>query len=211
MSQQPNLTSDQQKLDAVWNEHLRSEFEAHSADQTLATMVENPMVKLVPVMLGGDGKEGVHEFYSRCFLRQIPPDAVIVPVSRTIGQGRLVEEIVFRFTHTIQMDWVLPGITPTGKRVEMAMLIVVQFDGDKMVQEHIYWDQASVLVQIGLLLPARLPVVGAEGARSVLDRSIPLNALLNRASGAVAASRLPAKRSAIGEVFRGLTNQRTRA
>ena len=42
------------KLDAVWNEHLRSEFEAHSANETLSAMVENPTVKLMPVMLGGD-------------------------------------------------------------------------------------------------------------------------------------------------------------
>jgi carboxymethylenebutenolidase len=105
----------------------------------------------------------------------------MVPVSRTIGQGRLVEEMVFRFTHTIPMDWMLPGIPPTGKRVEIAMLVVVQFEGNKLAHEHLYWDQASVLVQLGLLKPAGLPVVGAEGARSVLDRSIRLNELLNRA------------------------------
>jgi carboxymethylenebutenolidase len=105
----------------------------------------------------------------------------MVPVSRTIGQGRLVEEMVFRFTHTIPMDWMLPGIPPTGKRVEIALLVVVQFDGDKLAHEHLYWDQASVLVQLGLLQPAGLPIVGAEGARSVLDRSIPLNELLRRA------------------------------
>jgi carboxymethylenebutenolidase len=79
------------------------------------------------------------------------------------------------------MDWMLPGIQPTGKRVEVAMLAVVQFEGDKLAHEHLYWDQASVLVQLGLLQRAGLPVVGAEGARSVLDRKIPLNELLYRA------------------------------
>jgi len=105
----------------------------------------------------------------------------MVPVSRTIGQGRLVEEMVFQFTHTIPMDWMLPGVQPTGKRVEVAMLVVVQFEGDKLAHEHLYWDQASVLVQLGLLPRAGLPVVGAEAARSVLDRRIPLNELLYRA------------------------------
>jgi len=105
----------------------------------------------------------------------------MVPVSRTVGQGRLVDEIVVRFTHAIPMDWMLPGIPPTGKRVEVALVVVVQFDGDKMAREHIYWDQASVLVQLGLLKPGGLPVVGAEGARSVLDRSIRLNELIHRA------------------------------
>ena len=102
-------------------------------------------------------------------------------MSRTIGQGRLVEEMVFPFTHTIPMDWILPGIPPTGKRVEIAMLVVVQFNGDKLVHEHLYWGQASVLVQVGLLQPECLRVVGAEGARSVLDRSIRLNDLIRRA------------------------------
>ena len=144
-------------------------------------MVANPRINQVPVMIGGDGKEEVHEFYAKYFLPQIPPDTEIVPVSRTIGQGRLVDEIVVRFTHTIPMDWLLPGIPPTGKRVEVGLVVVVQFDGDKMAHEHLYWDQASVLVQLGLLQPGGLPVVGAEGARSVLDRRIRLNELIHRA------------------------------
>jgi carboxymethylenebutenolidase len=144
-------------------------------------MVANPLVNQVPVMIGGDGREELYEFYAKYFLPQIPPDMEMVPVSRTIGQGRLVDEMVARFTHTIPMDFMLPGIPPTGKRVEVALVVVVQFDGDKLAHEHLYWDQASVLVQLGLLQPGGLPVVGAEGARSVLDRSIRLNALIHRA------------------------------
>src|SRR6266481_7067855 len=181
MSQQTVLTTDEKKLNDAWEEHLRTEFNAHSADDAIATMVANPRINAVPAMVGGDGEEELHHFYAKHFLSQIPADTQMVPVSRTIGQGRLVEEMVFRFTHTIPMDWMLPGIQPTGKRVEIAMLIVVQFDGDKLAHEHLYWDQASVLVQLGLLQPERLPVVGAEGARSLLDRSIPLNELLRRA------------------------------
>ena len=181
MTKQPALTADEQKFNDIWNEHLRAEFSAHSADETLATMVANPRINQVPVMIGGDGKEEVYEFYDKYFLPQIPPDTEVIPVSRTIGQGRLVDEIVVRFTHTIPMDWMLPGIPPTGKRVEVGLVVVVQFDGDKMAHEHIYWDQASVLVQLGLLQSGGLPVVGAESARSVLDRSIRLNELIRRA------------------------------
>jgi carboxymethylenebutenolidase len=180
MSQQPTLTADQQLLNDAWEEHLRTAFSAHSADAAIATMVANPLVNQVPVLIGGNGKEELYEFYAKYFLPQIPPDTEMVPVSRTIGQGRLVEEMVVRFTHTIPMDWMLPGIPPTGKRVEVAMLVVVQFDGDKLAHEHLYWDQASVLVQLGLLQREGLPVVGAEGARSVLDRSLPLNELLRQ-------------------------------
>jgi len=181
LPQQPALTAVEQKLKDVWNEHLRAEFHAHSVDETVATMVANPLINQVPVMIGGYGREEVHEFYAKYFLPQIPPDIEIVPVSRTIGQARLVDEIVIRFTHTISMDWMLPGLAPTGKRVEVAVVVVVQFDGDKMVHEHLYWDQASVLVQLGLLDRGGLPVVGAEGARSLLDRSIRLNTLIDGA------------------------------
>jgi len=181
MPQEPALTVAEQKLDDVWTEHLRAEFSSHSPDETIVTMSTNPRINQVPVMIGGNGRDEVYEFYTRYFLSQIPPDAEMELVSRTIGQGRLVYEMIFRFTHTISMDWMLPGIPPTGKRVEIAMVVVVQFDGDKMAHEHLYWDQASVLVQLGLLQPGGLPVVGAEGARSVLDRSIPLNALIHRA------------------------------
>jgi len=107
-------------------------------------------------------------------------------VSRTIGQDQVVDELIAKFTHTIPMDVMLPGIPPTGKHVEIAFVVVAQFDGDKLAHEHLYWDQASVLVQLGLLDPASLPVVGVEGTRSVLDRSIRLNALIHRAKSASA-------------------------
>jgi carboxymethylenebutenolidase len=175
------VSAKEQKLNDLWDEHLRAEFDAHSANEVLATMVENPHVNAVPVVMGGNGKEAVYQFYAKYFLPQIPPDAEMLPVSRTIGQGRLVEEMIFRFTHSIRMDWILPGVPPTGERVEIAMLVVVQFDGDRLAHEHVYWDQASVLVQVGLLQPKGLPVVGAEGARSLLDKRMRLNELLHRA------------------------------
>jgi carboxymethylenebutenolidase len=181
MSQKPVLKADEQTFNDVWLEHLRAEFKANSPDEAIATMTANPRVNQIPVMIGGNGREELYEFYARYFLPQIPPDTEMIPVSRTTGQGRVVEEMVFRFTHTIPMDWMLPGILPTGKRVEVGMVVVVQFDGDKMAHEHLYWDQASVLAQLGLLEPGDLPVVGAEGAQSVLDRSIPLNKLIHRA------------------------------
>jgi carboxymethylenebutenolidase len=181
MSQQQALTAEQQKLNDLWEEHIRAEFSAHAADDAIATMTADPIVNQVPVLIGGSGRKQVYEFYKKYFLSQIPPDLEMIPISRTIGPNRVVDEMVLRFTHTIPMDFMLPGIAPTGKRVELAFVVVVQFEGDKLAHEHLYWDQASVLVQLGLLDRAGLPVVGAEGAQSVLDRSIPLNGLIHRA------------------------------
>ena len=193
MAQRPALTAAEQLRNDAWEEHLRRAFSAHSANAAIATMVAHPLVNQVPVMIGGNGKAELHKFYATYFLPQIPPDTEMVPVSRTIGQGRLVDEMVCRFTHTIPMEWMVPGIPPTGKRVEVAMLAVVQFDGDKLAHAHLYWDQVSVLVQLGLLQRAGLPGGGVAGARSVLDRSRPLNALLRpclaaRGEGTVEAS-----------------------
>jgi carboxymethylenebutenolidase len=148
MPKQYVLTAEEQKLNDLWEKHVRTEFDAHSADNAVGTMVANPLVKLIPVMTGGDGKNEVHQFYAEHFVSQIPADTEIVNVSRTIGQERLVEEMVCRYTHSVEMDWMLPGIAPTGKRVELALLLVVQFDGDKLAHEHAYWDQASVLVAL---------------------------------------------------------------
>jgi carboxymethylenebutenolidase len=181
MLRQQALTAEQQKLNDLWEEHIRAEFSAHAPDEAIATMNANPIVNQVPVLIGGSGRTQVHEFYQKYFLHQIPADTEMIPVSRTIGHDRVVDEMVVRFTHSIPMDFILPGIPPTGKRVEMALVVVVQFDGDKLAHEHLYWDQASVLVQLGLIDSADLPVVGAEGARSVLDPTIPLNGLIHRA------------------------------
>ena len=179
----PTDSPTNQSLGDAWDKHLGAEFAAHDADATIATMTGTPRVNHIPVMTGGDGKPQLHQFYAKFFLPQMPPDIAITPVSRTIGQGRVVDELNITFTHTLPMIWMLPGIPPTGKRVEVALVVVAQFEGTKLAHEHLYWDQASVLVQLGLIDPATLPVVGVEGTRSVLDRSLPLNLLIERAGG----------------------------
>ena len=168
-------------LSGAWDQHLASEFEARSADQALATMSADPHVNHVPLMIGGRGRTELHDFYANHFLNQIPPDIEMVRVSRTVGQGRVVDEMIMRFTHTVRLDWVLPGIAPTGKRVEIPFVVIVQFEGDKVAHEHLYWDQASVLVQVGLL-DRTLPVRGGEIAAQVLDPTQPMNELIRRAS-----------------------------
>src|SRR5262245_56595210 len=167
-------------LSSAWDQHLASEFAARSADQALATMTAEPHVNIVPLMIGARGREELHDFYANHFLSQIPPDMEMVTVSRTIGQGRVVEELVARFTHSIRMDWLLPGIEPTGERVEFPFVVIVQFEGDKLAHEHLYWDQASVLVQVGLL-DRTLPVRGGETAAQVLNPTQPMNELIHRA------------------------------
>jgi carboxymethylenebutenolidase len=170
----------EEKLSNAWDQHIASEFAAKSPAQAIATMTANPYVNEVALMIGGRGREEVFDFYQNHFLSQIPEDTEIVPVSRTIGQGRVVDELVLRFTHSIGLDWLLPGIPPTGKRVEIPMVVIVQFEGDKLAHEHLYWDQASVLVQVGLL-DRSLPVRGGEIAAQVIDPTQPMNEIIHRA------------------------------
>jgi carboxymethylenebutenolidase len=175
------LTPEQQSLADLWDEHVRDEFATKDTFATLDTMVPDAYVNHIPVLTGGLGREQLHEFYSKHFIPKMPPDTEISPISRTIGSERLVDEMIVRFTHTIEMDWMLPGIPPTGKRVECATVAIVHFREGKLLNEHIYWDQASVLVQLGLLDPSRLPVAGVETARKLADPTLPSNYLIERA------------------------------
>lgn len=175
-------TAEQERLNGIWEEHVRDEFVTRDTDATLKTMVPDAYVNHVPVMTGGVGREELREFYSRHFIPRMPPDTEIVPISRTIGTDQLVDEMIVRFTHTLEMDWMLPGVAPTGKRVEVPLVAIVQFRDGKLAHEHIYWDQASVLVQLGLLDPTKLPVAGVETARKVVDSSRPSNQLMQRAA-----------------------------
>lgn len=166
---QGNKAMTQQEMIDLFQKHVGAEL-AGDLDTTMATMTDNPHLHNVPTMVGGVGRDGVRSFYRNHLVGKFfPPDMKMTPVSRTIGTDQVVDELVISFTHTMVIDWMLPGIAPTGKRVEAAFAVIVAFKDGKIAHEHIYWDQASVLVQIGLIDPKGLPVVGAEGARRTLD------------------------------------------
>lgn len=164
-----SLTPSQQAMVQVWEEHVKAEFEGHDVEATLATMTEDPYNITIPMRVGGVGLDAVREFYSEHFVHQIPPDLEMIPISRTIGDGRIVDEMILKFTHSSEMDWMLPGVPPTGKRVELPVVVVVQFRNGKIAGERVYWDQASVLAQTGLLDPSKVPAVGAENARTLVE------------------------------------------
>jgi carboxymethylenebutenolidase len=174
------LASAQKSLSDRWDEHVKYEFATRDTEDTLETMVPDAYVNHVPVMTGGVGHDQLREFYSQRFIPQMPPDTSMTPVSRTIGVDRVVDEMVFEFTHTIKMDWMLPGVEPTGKHVKIPLIVVVHFRDGKLAHEHIYWDQASVLVQLGLIDQTKLPVAGVETAEKVLDSGLPSNELMGR-------------------------------
>jgi carboxymethylenebutenolidase len=158
-------------LSELWEEHTAHEFSTRDTAATLETMADDAYVNHVPVMTGGYGKAQLAAFYSTDFIPKMPPDTKLTPVSRTVGTDQLVDEIVFSFTHTQEMPWMLPGVAPTNRFVEVPLVVIVRFRDGKLAHEHIYWDQASVLKQIGLITDPALPVFGAETARKVLSGS----------------------------------------
>jgi carboxymethylenebutenolidase len=172
------LASAQKSLSDRWDEHVKYEFATRNTEDTLETMVPDAYVNHVPVMTGGVGHDQLREFYSKRFIPQMPPDTSMTPVSRTIGVDRVVDEMVFEFTHTIEMDWMLPGVAPTGRQVKIPLVVIVHFRDGKLAHEHIYWDQASVLAQLGLIDSKNLPVAGVETAEKVLNPSLPSNELM---------------------------------
>jgi carboxymethylenebutenolidase len=165
-------------LSALWDKHCEYEFGTRNVDDTMSTMVAEPYVNHIPTMTGGVGYRDLHAFYTNHFVNSNPPDTALTSISRTVGATQVVDELLFSFTHTTEIPWMLPGVAPTGRRVEVPLLAVIKFRGDKLYHEHIYWDQASVLVQVGLLDPKLLPVAGIETARKLLDETLPSNTLM---------------------------------
>jgi carboxymethylenebutenolidase len=175
----PSRRMAEHDIGAVFDDHVAAEFVDMDLDATMATMTDDPYVNHVPVMTGGVGFEGVRQFYGDHFIGKWPKDIEITPVSRTVGEDQVVDELVLSFTHDIEMDQLLPGVAPTGRQAQLAFCVVVKFEDGKVAHEHIYWDQASLLAQVGLLDPAELPVTAAEQAANVLDpRAHPLNELI---------------------------------
>jgi carboxymethylenebutenolidase len=160
------------RLGAVFDKHIKSEFEDHNVDATMKTMVKQPYVHHVPVLTGGVGYEGVYNFYENYFVGKMPDDTKVERISRTVGKDQVVDELILKFTHNRQIDFVLPGVKPTGKYVELPHVVVMKFKGNKIAHEHIYWDQGSLLAQIGILDTKSLPVVGIEQSSKLQELTL---------------------------------------
>jgi carboxymethylenebutenolidase len=158
-------------LGDVFDLHIKHEFQDHDLDATMQTMTSEPYVHHVPMMTGGVGYDAVYNFYKNHFIGKMPDDTKVVRISRTIDKDQVVDELMVSFTHDREIDFMLPRVPPTGRYVELPHVVVMKFKDGKISHEHIYWDQASVLVQIGLLDPKLLPMTGQEQAKRLLELS----------------------------------------
>lgn len=166
-----NSHSQQPNLGVVFDRHIKHEFEDHDVDATMQTMTKEPYVHHVPMMTGGVGYQAVYNFYKNHFIGKMPADTKIVRISRTIGKDQVVDELIISFTHDREVEYMLPGVSPTGKYITLPHVVIMNFKDGKIAHEHIYWDQASLLVQVGLLDPGLLPVRGQEQAKRLLELS----------------------------------------
>ncbi len=182
-NQKQNNTLDHPNLGAIFDKHVKCEFEDHDVDATMKTMVKEPYVHHVPTLTGGIGYDEVYNFYKNDFVGKMPVDTKIVRVSRTVGKDQVVDELIISFTHDREIKVMLPGIPSTGKYVELPLVVVMKFDdNDKIAHEHIYWDQASLLAQIGVLDSKSLPIYGVEQTRKLLEISSSLQQKRNKNS-----------------------------
>lgn len=156
-------------LGKVFDEHIKCEFEKRDIEATMKTMIKEPYVHHIPTLTGGIGYSGVYNFYKDELIGKMPDDTKFMRISRTIDKNQVVDELILSFTHDREIEFMLPGIPPTGKYVELPHVVVMKFNEGKIAHEHIYWDQASLLVQIGLLDPKRLPVSGIEQTRMLME------------------------------------------
>jgi carboxymethylenebutenolidase len=165
------MSNDSDGLGDVFDEHVKCEFVNKDVDAAMKTMIREPYVHHVPLLTGGAGYEGVYNFYKNDFVGKMPDDVKVMRLSRTVGRDQVVDELILSFTHDREIRPVLPGIQATGRYVEIPTVIVMKFEGDKIKYEHVYWDQASVLTQLGLLDEKSLPVKGIEVSQRLKELS----------------------------------------
>jgi carboxymethylenebutenolidase len=175
----PGFTAAEQALIDVWETHTAAEFERKDADAAIAAMTENPVLIHVPVGTGATGREPLRIFYREIFIPQVPPDFEIELLTRSVGQNRVIDEFIVRFTHTVQMDWFAPGVASTGRRLVVPHVGIIAFGGGKISSEHIYWDQATVLLQLGILGDG-LPALDDAQADRLSNSDAPANMLIKR-------------------------------
>ncbi|EAW13425.1 dienelactone hydrolase [Aspergillus clavatus NRRL 1] len=178
-----STTENKEDPEKTWEDHLEAKFFSMNLKNTMEPYVDHltPNVTYTPTMSGGIGARDLRRFYQHHFLNKLPPSMRLRLLSRTIGVDRVVDELYASFEHTHEIPWMLPGVPPTNKKVEVVLVSIVSLRSGKLYSEHVYWDQASVLVQIGLLDPKlvpqgvqgidRLPVVGKEAARRILTEN----------------------------------------
>src|SRR5215831_11928271 len=165
------MDNESNNLGDIFDKHLEFEFDKKDVDATMTTMTEDPYVHHVPTLTGGSGYHGVSNFYKKHFIGKMPKDFKVTKISRTVGNDQVVDELVIKFTHDTEIEYLLPGISPTGRYVEVPHVVIMKFRNNKISHEHIYWDQASVLVQIGLLNPEGLPVTGIQQTNKLTELS----------------------------------------
>ncbi|KAL4889419.1 hypothetical protein BDV59DRAFT_210344 [Aspergillus ambiguus] len=165
-------------LEDKWDQIQENRYFSSNMRDPLASYVRNgtPSITYTPTLEGAAGREALRRFYATSFPQGKPPSMQMRLLSRTIGADRVVDEIYVYFKHTQDMPWILPHVPPTDKEVRIVIINIVCLRGGQLYSEHVYWDQASVLVQVGLLHPkdvgdgklGNVPIVGSEAARAVL-------------------------------------------
>jgi carboxymethylenebutenolidase len=163
---------------ATWDQHVAAEFQVRDPDAAVETMTDDATLIHMPTGTGARGKDALRTFYARYFIPAWPDDVTVESISRTVGSDTIVDELLIRCTHSLVMDFWLPGLTPTGLPIVSATVAIVGFRGDQISFERIYWDQASLLAQLGMLDTGTAPILGDEQGAFLTDPDAPLNVLL---------------------------------
>jgi len=163
-------TTREARMIEVWEAHTAAEFELKSADAAIDTMTDHPVLLHVPVGTGAIGKEPLRAFYRDIFIPQMPADIELELLTRSVATTRITDEFILHLTHSVRMDWFLPGLDATGERLAVPHVGIIEFEGEKIRSEHIYWDHGTVLRQLGLIpgLAGALAADQAEKMRAAI-------------------------------------------
>ena len=156
----------------LWDRHTEYEFALKDADLAVSTMVPDASVMHIPTMSGGFGRDELRGYYRDVFIPAIPADTTNEVVARSVGDDFLVEEAIMRLTHDREMPFLAPGIAATGRTLEIPFVVIVTFRDDLMLGERLYWDQAQVLRQLGLVPDGGLPIAGLTDITTFLTQKL---------------------------------------
>ncbi len=140
----PNLDL-RARREAVVKAHFQAEAVDHDVAATVATFAK-PRYEVPAAGAVVDGADGVHDFVQQVLTAF--PDLWLQQQALYHSDGAVIVEI--KFGGTQRGEWA--GVEPTGKQVNVDGVCIFIFDGSDLICEKVYFDNATILRQIGALV-----------------------------------------------------------
>jgi carboxymethylenebutenolidase len=118
-------------------------------ERAMALVTDDVALSMLPVGSGARGADELRRHLADDVLPHQPADLATRRVSRTGDRWRVVDEELVSFTHDRELPWLLPGLAPTGRRVEVLAISLVTVRQQRVAEHRTLWDHHGLLAQLG--------------------------------------------------------------